>query len=144
MWGWLCVSLVSSATPAPSWAPTYIPSSDLPVSEREKPKRISFGGFYHHCSFREGPVTEGNCKDTFTLITYVFTELTKLPNQLLPCETGCEHVCTQLFSLQMLFSLCQRDGTAAALSFFYHLFYTLIESFSSVSFLLSTGKKRHF
>lgn len=77
------VSLAPSAKPAPLWAPTGIPSSDLPVPEREKPKRVCSGALCHHCCFREEPVTEGNCKDTFTLITYVFTELTKLPNQLL-------------------------------------------------------------
>lgn len=55
------------------------------------------------CQFqREKPVTEANCKDTFTLITYVFTELTKLPNQLLCwalklCVSMCAHMCAHSF-----------------------------------------------
>lgn len=141
-WGWLCVSLPPSATPW--WSPTGIPSSDLPVPDREKPKRIRFGAFYRHCSFREEPVTEGNCKDTFTPITYVFTELTKLPNQLLHWALElCVSMCAHSFSpYRCCFPYARKTVQLLRCHFCITSLYTLIESFSSASFLLK--EKRHF
>lgn len=138
--GWLCVSLTPSAAPAPLWAPTGIPSSDLPVPEREMPKRIRFGGLNHHCSFREEPVREGNCKDTFTLITYVFTELTKLPNQLLHRALKlCVSMCAHSFSpYRCCFPYARKTVQLLCCHFLITSLYTLIESFSSISFILST------
>lgn len=90
------------ASPFVGLPPPHPPlqSSQFQRDFGENPKRISFGGLNHRCSFREEPVTERNCKDTLSHITYVFTELTKLPNQLLcwalklrvwPCTHTCPH-----------------------------------------------------
>lgn len=82
-WGSSESPLASAGARAPLQGPRcHTLLFSLASPQREKPKGISFGGLKHHGSFKE-PVTRWNCKDTFTLITYVFTELTKLPNQLL-------------------------------------------------------------
>ena len=108
--------------------------------QREKPKRISCGGLNHHCSFREESVTKGNCKDTFTLITYVFMELAKLPNQLLCWALKlrvslCAHMCTHsFFPYRCGFPRARKTVQLLRCHFFITLLYTLIASFSSVIF----------
>lgn len=146
--GWLCV-LTGFHCGGPLLPYPPLHSCQLQRDFRENPKRIRFGSLNHRCSFREEPVTEGNCKDTFTHITYVFTELTKLPNQLLCWALklcvyvwACAHTCAHIafYLTDAVFLMLEGLGTAVALSFFFHI----ALYFDCIFFkclLLSMGKK---